>query len=68
MKLEDLKSGIRILIPCAQCGHKRSLEFKSIGQYQRDKERCCYLCAAEDREPQAGRRASLHTPLTQQDY
>lgn len=47
MKISEIKPGTRILVPCIECGRKRSLLFTCAAQYALQKSRKCEECRQE---------------------
>lgn len=45
MKLSEIAPGTKIFIPCATCGENRSMTFRNVHTYRRDKKRSCDGCA-----------------------
>lgn len=61
-KVNELKPGTKILLPCARCGHKRSVTFYSVAQYSEMKKRICVECAAGDLAEDSGHVALFRSP------
>jgi len=69
MKLSELKSGTKILVPCVRCGYKRSITFHGVATYRKQLTQRCYQCSAEEKEANtiginfSGRRRQGAMPL-----
>lgn len=68
MKVVEIKVGTRIMLPCARCGHKRSVIFGGIGQWEKQKSRICREYQIGDRvESESIRhtRSNMHGSLAE---